>query len=59
MEGFGRWELVVWIVAAYVAIMALVRMMLHALRASRRHQRDDSRESHARITKVDQSREAA
>jgi hypothetical protein len=59
MEGFDRWELVVWIVAAYIAVMALVRMMLHALRASRRHQRDDSRESQAGITKVDQSRDAA
>ena len=59
MEGFGRWDLVVWIVAAYVAVMAMVRMMLHALKASRSRQHDDSRESQADITKFDQSRDAA
>jgi hypothetical protein len=59
MEGFGRWDLVIWIVAAYIALITLVRMMLHALRASRRHQRGDSRESQAIATEFDQSRDAA
>ncbi len=44
MEGFGRWDLVVWILAAYIAIMALVRMMLHALNAVNRRSRNRSRE---------------
>ena len=38
MEGFDRWDLVVWIVAAYIAIMALVRMMLYSLKSARRSQ---------------------
>jgi uncharacterized membrane protein len=42
MDGFGRWDLVVWIVAAYIAIMALVRMMLYSLKSARRQSRHDS-----------------
>jgi hypothetical protein len=29
MDGLSRWDLVLWIVVAYAAIMALVRMMLN------------------------------
>jgi hypothetical protein len=42
MEGFGRWDLVVWIVAAYIAVMALVRMMLYSLKSAHRRSRIDS-----------------
>jgi hypothetical protein len=42
MEGFGRWDLVIWIVAAYIAIMALVRMMLYSLKSARRRSQRDS-----------------
>jgi uncharacterized membrane protein len=59
MEGFGRWDLVVWVVAAYIAIITLVRMMLHALGSSRRQQQDRSRQSQSGVTKIDQSRDAA
>jgi len=42
MEGFGRWDLVIWIVAGYVAIMALVRMMLYSLKSARRRSQRES-----------------
>ena len=29
MDGLSRWDLVLWIIIAYVAVMAMVRMMLH------------------------------
>jgi hypothetical protein len=29
MDGLSRWDLVLWIVVAYVAVMALVRLMLN------------------------------
>jgi hypothetical protein len=28
MDGLSRWDLVLWIVVAYVAVMVLVRLML-------------------------------
>ncbi len=28
MDGFSRWDFVLWIVVAYIAVMVLVRMML-------------------------------
>jgi hypothetical protein len=28
MDGLSRWDFVLWIVVAYVAVMAIVRMML-------------------------------
>ena len=29
MDGLSRWDLVLWVVVAYVAVMVLVRLMLN------------------------------
>ncbi len=29
MDGLSRWDLVIWIVIAYIAVMSLIRMMIH------------------------------
>jgi hypothetical protein len=29
MDGLSRWDFVLWIVVAYIAVMALVRLMLN------------------------------
>jgi hypothetical protein len=62
MEGFGRWDLVVWIVAAYIAVMALVRMMLYSLKSAHRRNRIDPPNSQPRelsATGNEQPRRAA
>ena len=59
MEGFDRWDLVVWIVAAYIAIMALVRMMLYSLKSVRRSQGQRLPEVDATSAKRTSRRDAA
>lgn len=62
MDGFGRWDLVLWIVAAYIAIMALVRMMLYGLKAVNRRSQIDPHSSRLRepsATENEQPRRAA
>jgi len=62
MEGFGHWDLVLWIVAAYIAVMALVRMMLYALKASSQRSYDQTRDAQSHepsATDSKQTRRAA
>src|SRR5262249_54202227 len=40
MDGLSRWDLVLWIVVGYAAVMALVRMMLNHRDAALRRLRD-------------------
>ena len=62
MEGFGHWDLVVWIVAAYIAVMALVQMMLHRLKTTHRRKHDQPYEPAVRAAaeiETDTRRDAA
>jgi hypothetical protein len=40
MDGLSRWDLVLWIVVAYIAVISLVRMMLHHRDVVMRKMRD-------------------
>jgi hypothetical protein len=40
MDGLSRWDLVLWIVVAYIAVMALVRLMLRQRETVTRKLRD-------------------
>jgi hypothetical protein len=40
MDGWSRWDIVLWIVVAYVAVMTMVRMMLHHRSVTVRKLRD-------------------
>jgi hypothetical protein len=63
MDGLSRWDLVIWVVVAYVAVMALVRMMLRHRDSTMRKLRDElaaeQRRAKAAAAKAQQRREAA
>lgn len=62
MDGLSRWDLVLWIVIAYVAVMAIVRMMLHHRDTVVRKLRDQAAAQQRRKPKVkspEESRNAA
>ena len=62
MDGLSRWDLVLWFVVAYIAVISLVRMMLHHRDVVMRKMRDrltleQQRRSVAPV--VDDARKAA
>jgi hypothetical protein len=62
MEGLSRWDLVLWIVVAYVAVMTIVRMMLHHRNVTVRKLRDQLAGQQLRknaAPRADDKREAA
>ena len=62
MDGWSRWDLVLWIVVAYVAVMTMVRMMLHHRNRTGCKLRDQLTRQQRRnnvATSADEKREAA
>ncbi len=62
MDGLSRWDLVLWIVVAYVAVMVLVRLMLQHRDAVLRKVRDQLSAQHkskSRTPTAENRRDAA
>jgi hypothetical protein len=63
MDGLSRWDLVMWFVVAYVAVMALVRMMLRQREIVSRKLRDQlaaqQRRKKPTVAATEERREAA
>jgi heme exporter protein D len=62
MDGLSRWDLVIWIVVAYVAVMVLVRLMLQHRDAVFRNVRDQLTTQHrskSRPTTAEKRQDAA
>jgi hypothetical protein len=62
MDGLSRWDLVLWIIVGYVAVMAIVRMILYQRNIvvqKLRQQLAGQRRRKPAVKSVEESREAA